>query len=287
MQGRFALVAATVAIAAIVSEPASGAVAKSGGFHYVTKQYEVAGTEAETFKAPCPPGTHVYSGGYYNTGPYDSGYVVHSFPYDGGDRKRRPDDGWKARVDSRNPPTTWLVYATCAGPMPKYLHKLYSLTGEPTSHTVMDTCEPGLNVFGGGTRGDDLEVEVQSHPAVNPTQRQWIVKLDSFTADPTELDLYVVCADLTAGYLNSPDTVAPHTQEGHSTGCPAELKHVVGGGVSHNGLLGDVVIAASRPTGFPGPAVDGWQAYLDNYDGDTTNNAVSFNAYAVCSERVN
>jgi hypothetical protein len=183
-------------------------------------------------------------------------------------------------VLTRNPPVTWLVYAVCAKPMPKYLRQ--DVTLAPGPHQTGKTCPPGLNVFSGGTRRDDLVVEVQSFPALNPTQ--WVMSLDSFALAQSELDLYVVCADLPAGYTITGTTVPPDEQEGIYSQCPVGLEHVVGGGVSHNGTFGEIVVPASRPL-FP--ELERWEAYVDHYDINDSANAVNFAARAVCSESVN
>ena len=149
------LLGAGATIAAILAAPASAVVDRAGGFRYVTKRFEVTNLATKTFKAPCPDGTHVYSGGYYNTEGFDSGYVFHSYPYDDGDRKAKPDDGWKARLLSLSPPATWLVHAVCAKPMPKYPHQRINVGVGITSLTPSLNCQPGLNVFSGGTRGPD------------------------------------------------------------------------------------------------------------------------------------
>jgi hypothetical protein len=286
MQGRVTLLlAAGAVIAAVLAVPASAAVDKAGGFSYVTKRFEVANLEVKTFKAPCPDGTHVYSGGYYNLEGFDSGYVYHSYPYDSGDRKSKPDDGWKARLLSLSPPATWQVHAVCAKPTPKYKHGDVSLGGGLVTHTLATPCNPGLNPVSGGTSGTDQLHEVQSYPTIAPLG--WTVKLDGTTPDPSELHLYVICADLPATYVPANDTVQPDTQEGQSADCPAERKHVAGGGISSNASYADAVIPASRPLRSSGVDTGAWQAYLDYYDPDNSGGAMLFTVYSVCTKRIN
>jgi hypothetical protein len=130
-------------------------------------------------------------------------------------------------------------------------------------------------------------VEAERGPILNPTTRGWTVRIESYSSEASELRLFAICADLPAAYPQSGAVVQPGTQLGHSVECPAEMKHVVAGGVLNDGQLGDVVIPASRPEGFPGPATDLWRAYLDNYDGNNTDNAVNFTVRAVCSKNLN
>jgi hypothetical protein len=288
MQARFLLLlASAVIVAAVLAAPAAAAVSKGGGWRYVTKRFEVTAEENRTLKAPCPDGTHVYSGGYFNSKSYDHGFVLHSFPYDGGDRRRKPDDGWKARVLTRNPAVTWLVYAVCAKPMPKYPSREISISEGTGTTFASQNCGPGLNGFGGGTRGHDLEVETESGPILNPTSKGWTVRIESFTDVASELEIYAICADLPAAYPQAGTAVQPGTQLGHSVDCPPERKHVVAGGIFNDGQHGDVVIPASIPEGFPGPTTDSWRAYLDNYDGNNTDNAVNLTVRAVCSKSLN
>ena len=63
-----------------------------------------------TVKAPCPKGTRVVGGGFG----YFPSDLLGSVPYDGGDKDKAPDDGWKIRLrDSTSVPQSNYVTASC------------------------------------------------------------------------------------------------------------------------------------------------------------------------------
>lgn len=63
-----------------------------------------------TVKAPCPKGTRVVGGGFG----YFPSDLLASVPYDGGDKDKAPDDGWKIRLrDGTSVPQGNYVTASC------------------------------------------------------------------------------------------------------------------------------------------------------------------------------
>src|SRR5262245_18122908 len=85
-----------LALSATIAGTASASLVSSGGFNYVTKSFDLPPGKSKTFKASCPKRHHVLGGGHYNNGLYGDVISAHSYPYDSGDRGRKPDDGWAA-----------------------------------------------------------------------------------------------------------------------------------------------------------------------------------------------
>jgi hypothetical protein len=257
--------------------PASAAVTKAGGLRYVSKLSEVAPTSGRGLKAHCPKDTHVWGGGIYNSGSYDSLTVLHSFPYDDGDRKRKPDDGWKARFISSDQVYAY-TYAICAKPMPKYEQLTLELGSGPSRHALEPTCESGMNVLSGGTRGSDNVIESEGYPAGSVDNRdRWHLTVDNVNSTDSTFVAIAVCADRDVSYPSAGETVLAQKQKSGSADCVAG-RHVVGGGVDHNGQLTDLMIAASSPISAP-VTNDQWRVFLDNHNSTT---ALSFTVYAAC-----
>jgi hypothetical protein len=65
----------------------------------------------------CPAGTHVTGGGVEITGTDDGIEVADSFPVDGGDTGRVPDNGWRGTVNNDNTGGTrqMQAFAICRG----------------------------------------------------------------------------------------------------------------------------------------------------------------------------
>src|SRR5688500_5683425 len=113
MRTGFLSLLAGALLALVIAAPAEAAVTKSGGWRYVTKRFENLGTGTKKLSARCPDGTNVYGGGHYNDGTFGYVQALHSYPYDGRDRKSKPDDGWRAQLDISTPVTA-IMYAVCA-----------------------------------------------------------------------------------------------------------------------------------------------------------------------------
>src|SRR5262245_59271143 len=99
---------------ALLPEAAESSVAKAGGIRYVSKEVTLKPGKPRTLKAPCPRNTNVLGGGHYNSGGFGDVVGIHSYPYDGSDRNRKPDDGWAAQLRGFTTNHPAVVYATCA-----------------------------------------------------------------------------------------------------------------------------------------------------------------------------
>lgn len=277
------LLAAGAVLAAVLAAPAQAAVTKAGGLRYVTKGYEAGNQVAKTFKATCPDGTHVYGGGFFNNQGFGTADLLHSYPYDSGDRRRKPDDGWKTQLLVRAPPVTGSVHAVCAKPMPEYEKVTLALERGPSSHALEPTCDAGLNVLSGGSQGSRNVPEVESWPAGSVDNRdRWHLTVDNFDGGDSIFTARAVCAERDVSYPSALATAGTLDQEGEDVSCPAST-HVVGGGQGNDGQDGDVGVAASRPLNVLSPD-NGWQAYIDNH---AISHEVDFRVHATCIPPLN
>lgn len=65
--------------------------------------------------AKCPAGQHITGGGIVISGSVSEGFVVSSYPIDGKDKGKAPDDGWRVSGFNNNgaPPKTLTAWAIC------------------------------------------------------------------------------------------------------------------------------------------------------------------------------
>jgi hypothetical protein len=77
------------------SGSAQGKVQSVGGLKYVTTKSN--GAQGFVGEAHCPRGTHVLGGGVHTD--FVSYDVDESYPIDGGDPDKIPDDGWAATLN--------------------------------------------------------------------------------------------------------------------------------------------------------------------------------------------
>ena len=106
---------------AVAASGAAGSVKRAGGIAYVTKSFERDAGYAK-LKAGCPRDTHVLSGGEDNNASFNAARLHHSYPIDGRDKRKKPDDGWGVALTSTGD-YTFRVYAICADRKVKYVKR--------------------------------------------------------------------------------------------------------------------------------------------------------------------
>jgi hypothetical protein len=114
-----------------------------------------ADLQSKTVKVKCPKRKHVVSGGFsWAPGENEAPHFVNaSVPYDSKDRKRKPDDGWKATFyNAGGGEPNVSVLARCARPMPKYVKLASGLGAGPVTVGLGATCAEGFGAMGGGAQ---------------------------------------------------------------------------------------------------------------------------------------
>ena len=278
-----AMLAATVLLA-LAGEGASAAVETHGGYKYVTKSFKLRPGAARTFKAECPKRTHVLGGGHYNSGGYGDVVGVHSYPYDSGDRRRVPDDGWAAQLRGFGKAHPALVYAVCSRLFPEYVTRNATIPATGEGQNVEVFCDPpSLSSVSGGTRGASTVRQVRAIPF---NTNSWETGVANHGAETKSVKFFAVCANLTKVVAQSGDVSAPgRTQSNASAQCPPHAPHVVGGGLIaavSGQAAGNIAIAATHPLdpGTVGP-FGAWRAWIDNYNAS----ALNLRAVATCLPR--
>jgi hypothetical protein len=272
-----------LALSVAAAGSASGEVVRSGGFKYVTTSFTLQPGGARTHKAACPKRTHVLSGGHYNSGLYGDVIGVHSYPYDGDDRDKKPDDGWAAQLRGFGETYPAKAYAICARTFPEYRKETATVDPTRSEGQVAVDCEvPAHRVTGGGSRGPASVGEVLGYVHTQFQTNYWQQGLANYGDGPHEVTVYAICANLAPSYSGIGINVSPGTQSLAEGMCPPQAPHVIGGGVGapefpNSSIQGRTAIAATRP----GSGLGSWQVWLDNYNRPPT--TVQVYSIAVCS----
>jgi len=273
------LQAFALVLSAVVAGSANAAVESSGGFKYVTKEFTLRPGGPTTKAAPCPKRTHVLSGGHYNSGGFGDVIGAHAYPYDGDDRGKTPDDGWKAQLRGIGVPVPASVHAVCTKRVfPEYAKVTDTVLPDGQEDLREVACDPlSLEATGGGSRGPALVREVETWSGGD----RWTVGLANHGDAVKEVTVFAVCAEVPAMTIadDSPPVTANEDQQTLTEAeCHPTTPHVIGGGFLSSGsdnTQGLAVIAATRP----GPSLSSWRVWMDNH---AETNPTIF-ARAVCS----
>lgn len=97
---------------------------------YQSAVRRIADGAAKTVKARCGRSQHVSGGGAVLLGAPIHGEIESTYPFDGGDRGRKPDDGWAIRASNLDhQPQRLKVVAVCASAGLKYRSESAPLLG--------------------------------------------------------------------------------------------------------------------------------------------------------------
>ena len=266
-----ALVVAVLALA-VATSGAAGSVKRAGGVAYVTKSFERDAGYAK-LKASCPRGTQVLSGGEDNNASFNAARLHHSYPVDGPDKRKKPDDGWGVALTSTGD-YTFRVYALCADRKVKYVKRTLGANALGQTNQVVG-CPGDLRVVGGGHRGS------QSLTANSGfvSGAEWAFFVDNHENAPLPFSGFATCVRFPTEVVSESDPDTPFgTQTFVEAECPAG-RFVVGGGSSNGGSYDQVGLNATFPGGFAGPPARTWSVWTDNRAGAE----LPVTAQAVCA----
>jgi hypothetical protein len=155
--GRPWRVAGSLAVIATVLTALAPSAANAD-LSYERKRFKVEpGEQSPTVRARCEDGRHVLSGGFGATLTF---HVNRSMPFDGGDRGKKPDDGWEVSLSNLNPPgdsrTQAVLYAICSKSTPRYRVRRTTATGELSARVKCPRGSKATGV-GGSTKGSGDE----------------------------------------------------------------------------------------------------------------------------------
>lgn len=126
--------------------------ARFESLQYVRRDVPDSPTGIRSAKVRCGGGRHVLGGGIFIA--TSESFVNSTYPYDGSDRDRRPDDGWAGRVlDTVGGIGGMEAYAICkAGPMPTYRRATARGVEAGSAGGPRARCPRAEHVSGGGVR---------------------------------------------------------------------------------------------------------------------------------------
>ena len=263
----------------VSTAPASASVTEAGGFSYVQKKYK-PGRGTTTLSAACPAGMHVYGGGHYNDQGFGKIVPSHSFPYDGRDQKREPDDGWKAQMKVLEKDSKVWIHAVCDEKKPSYS----TTRGAPRSSSpggqALYTwyCDPTDGaVVSGGSRGHQSVVATANWPFdAGPTGDGWNFNVENRGSKLRKFHLVAICTSRSMSYTAGGGSAGPGSQSSATASCPVSST-VLAGGVQHGGTFEKATLVSSRPASVATPG-GLWQGWVDNSDA----NPLAFTTWASC-----
>jgi hypothetical protein len=109
--------------------------------------------------ARCPGSTHVTGGGGSVSGAVASAFINSSYPVDGGDGDRLPDDGWRVRVYNSGDFAQTLTVAALCRRRPVSYSAAKTTLGPGVQASVKPKCAQGSHVLGGGGELNRLVTE--------------------------------------------------------------------------------------------------------------------------------
>jgi hypothetical protein len=125
---------------------------KGGKLRVRRRDLSAKAGKAKAAKAACPGRTHVVGGGGFIQA-VGSGHLNSSHPYDGPDRDRVPDDGWRVRAYNGAASSREMrVVAVCQKGTPRYRTGTYDSLPPSASAPAIADCPGAAPLMGAGIR---------------------------------------------------------------------------------------------------------------------------------------
>jgi hypothetical protein len=267
-QGRWLAigVAAALVMTGAFAAAAAASVTHSGGITYVEKSHPNQQNGNERLHANCPDGTHVLGGGAQNFAGFGGASIQHSYPIDGSDANKKPDDGWEVALFTGEPSVDWTIFATCAKRHLTYVTKSFKADPMALTNRVVP-CPAHQNIVGGGEKAS---FKIGQNSAF-PITGQWAIFEDSFESSKVPFKGYAICAGFKTAIRTGSTTVPNGQYGGLSEGCGLD-EFVAAGGTSNGGAH------ASASVKFSYPDNTVWASATNNFSGSS----MSVSVEAVC-----
>src|SRR5262245_9423102 len=233
MRSRTRTIVAVAACSLLVAGLAAGSAAAGPIVTVDTIRYVRHGFQTEpgqaymTVKAMCPRGTHVTGGGVSDGADFGQLTIVHTYPVDGPDRGKAPDDGWAVLLQNLDDGShAGKVQAICTEHAVRYSTQSFQVgAGAQTEFDV--SCPQDTFVLGGGTRGPRQVLENSLFPVDNVG---WGAYLENHSGVEKTFKETAVCSEIvTTVVQSSSDPIDPLSQAIRTATCPDTL-NVYGGG---------------------------------------------------------
>lgn len=274
--------AAACALLAVLAPAASASTQSAGGLKYVTESTRAKDLGVVTATAACPKGTRAIGGGERNGAGFGVFALEQTFPYDGGDRGSKPDDGWRVRVRHFSSFAHRLkVTAICGDAKVSYREERFDVGGGTQTGEESVGCPSDTFALSGGVEAakKSLMYLNSAYPA-EPSDTgatAWGMYVDN-PGSATKATAHVVCGKskptiLTTAVSNIPNS----TRGGGTVNCPAG-RFPYGGGQGNNAGYQGLRTETLAPSGS-----DGWVAEIDKFGAYTLDMTV----YALCGKPLN
>ena len=191
----------------------AGAFLGSSGFSFTekTQSFNVTALPVRsTASVECPKGEHVFGGGV--SAAASSVFLVASFPIDGHDLDKRPDDG-SAGVRGQSGRRHDRPRSPQCGARGRRLSQpeLHGRPGDQSTSSAL--CSHGQHVTGGGVDWPPPPGDGLIEDTFPGATREWAVFIDNYSANPAAATAYATCAkgDFTkvqGGFFQVPDSVS-------------------------------------------------------------------------------
>jgi hypothetical protein len=264
---------ATAAAFALVVAPADAGL----GIVHIENNETFTGTGS--IKAECPAGTHVISGGMGTVNGYGGLLLLGSFPYDGGDKDKTPDDGWKVEVTNRGGEETE-ADALCSPQKFQYADEDFKFP-RFNDGTGTVACPKDTHIISGGGDAGTLIglLPGDGKDSDKAPDDKFTVHTESGATGKTKGTAWAVCGKTKVKYVTTKTgPIGTHEEGGEfDAECPSG-SNVLGGGAGMNVDHRDGAINSLFPRV---DSIQAWGAYLDNYD---IANLHSGKVVAVCSK---
>ena len=260
--GRRALIAASG-----LAFLASGAVADAKIEYLKSKAKPVKASKQESQKLACPSGMHVLSGGVYTTGGSLEDEVAGSAPFDGADRDKQADDGWRGAINAGATDEKMRTYAICSNTLRTTYRQAkfdYAPTGLITG--TEPECPGSSEPVGGGVTvpGNSTQVPiVVSYPDAGG----WGSGLISYAGDGKATAHAICSGEPGIANTSASESTSANTQNRIDVSCPDGSSAIGGGGVFVPDSDDDVELATLNPSdGIDDDEKpdDGWTTWFNN-----------------------
>jgi hypothetical protein len=296
-KGRASIIAGgvTLLVLTAAASPAAADINAGtvGGLTYIFDQSApFTGPNGDHADAACPPGTRVVGGGAEIGGPLAFNHLNTSFPFDGADGDRRPDDIWIAHAWLGVPfSDTVVAIAVCWQGKARY-RTSSGMVQPGTARTLRATCLPGTHVSGGGvfvTGGIGDSRVTSSWPydgrdAASAPDDGWAARVYNVGAfGPKRMTVYAICLTVRPRYVAAaPVTVDNGSLPMTGPACPAS-RHLTAGGIR---LVAPLAAEARPVTILPFDLADADSVPDDALRADAGTTSVAETAtmfrYAIC-----
>jgi hypothetical protein len=283
MTGRAVLCVLLVA-SGLVGVAEADAGAPTVTFTYPNRSKVIRPNEKLAQTVPCPRGSQVVGGGSLVTGSAGESLLHVSAPFDGDDRDKDPDDGWRTVGTNRNDTKHFLSsWAICAvGANVSYLSALVELPpgGQPQA---TQPCATGERPTGGGVaikRPNRSSIIQTTFPIDNADadafrNNGWGARLSNGSERSMQFRLWAICT--TSGTLSvqgNPAVMDDGETESIFMSCPGGYS-VTGGGFFAD-LDDEFILSGNHPSAASPDET--WIATATNRSGSTENVSV----WALC-----